>query len=267
MESPTPPFAQSYLVRFKVEDVFRLDDPITVPLLRLMIATDDVRHLQKLLVLARDVDEASTESDKLIHNGEIGHLFRLLCGHLYEVTAPFRAVDEAARGRLDEAVAADADGRTALTAVRIAYDPNRTEGLRHSFLYLIRNKIAFHYRNQELRASFEKRAKLGHLDNTLVLAESSGLSRFSFTDSLLTFTIADALGEEPPDFVQHFMQWIGEAIELAGQLDTVVGHLLGHLVAPHTNAIEMRADRVTIPPALRVARDKVEQERKRVREV
>ena len=93
MEIPTPPFAKSYLTKFKIEDVLRPDDPMTVPLLRLMIATDDLRHLQKLLVIVREVDETSTESDRLIHNGEIGHLFRLICGHLYEAATPFRAVD------------------------------------------------------------------------------------------------------------------------------------------------------------------------------
>lgn len=111
METPTPPFAKSYLTKFKIEDVLRPDDPMTVPLLRLMIATDDLRHLQKLLVIAREVDEAPTESDRLIHNGEIGHLFRLLCGHLYEAATPFRAVDQAARGRLDEAVGDDPEAR------------------------------------------------------------------------------------------------------------------------------------------------------------
>jgi len=265
MDTPTPPFAQSLLVRFKIEDVLRPGDPLTVPLLRLMIATDDVRHLQKLLVLAREVDETSTESDRLVHNGEIGHLFRLLCGHLYEAAIPFRAVDKAAGVRLDEAVAADPEGRAALAAVRAAYDPNRTEGLRHSFLYLIRNEMAFHYKDQDLRASFEKHVREGRLDNTLVLAESSGLSRFSLTDSLLTFTIADGMGEGLEDFVQHFMERIGEAIELVGQLDTVVGHLMGHLLAPHKDTMEMQQDKVNIPPALRAARDKVEQDRRRER--
>ena len=168
MEIPTPPFAKSYLTKFKIEDVLRPDDPMTVPLLRLMIATDDLRHLQKLLVIVREVDETSTESDRLIHNGEIGHLFRLICGHLYEAATPFRAVDEAARGRLDKAVAEDPEGKAALAAVRAAYDPNRTDGLRHSFLYLVRNEIAFHYKDQDLRTSFEKHLREGHLLDILV---------------------------------------------------------------------------------------------------
>ena len=263
MEIPTPPLAKSYLTKFKIEDVLRPDDPMTVPLLRLMIATDDLRHLQKLLVTAREVEEASTESDRLIHNGEIGHLFRLLCGHLYEAATPFRAVDEASRGRLDKAVADDPEGKAALAAVRAAYDPNRTDGLRHSFLYLVRNEIAFHYKDQDLRSSFEKHLREGHLVDTLVLAEGSGLSRFSLTDSLLTFTIADGMGETLEGFAQQFMARIGEAIGLVGDIDTVVGHLLGHLLAPH--AVEMREDKITIDPALRAARDQVEQNRRKAK--
>jgi hypothetical protein len=117
---------------------------MTVPLLRLMIAVDDLRHLQKLLILTRDHDGAAgTESDTLIHNGELGHLFRLLCGHLYEAAIPFRGVDRTCRGRLDAAVEKDADSRDALAAIRAAYEPGRTDGLRHSFLYLIRKKLRF----------------------------------------------------------------------------------------------------------------------------
>ncbi|PYR41159.1 MAG: hypothetical protein DMF95_31690 [Acidobacteria bacterium] len=267
MEIPTPPFAKSYLTKFKIEDVLRPDDPMTVPLLRLMIATDDLRHLQKLLVIVREVDETSTESDRLIHNGEIGHLFRLICGHLYEAATPFRAVDEAARGRLDKAVAEDPEGKAALAAVRAAYDPNRTDGLRHSFLYLVRNEIAFHYKDQDLRTSFEKHLREGHLLDILVLAEGSGLSRFSLTDSLLTFTIADGMGERLEDFAQQFMTRIGEAIGLVGDIATVVGHLLGYLLAPHRKAVEMREDQVTIDPALRAARDQIERERRKAKAV
>ena len=263
METPTPPFAKSYLTKFKIEDVLRPVDPMTVPLLRLMIATDDLRHLQKLLVIAREVDEASTDSDRLIHNGEIGHLFRLLCGHLYEAATPFRAVDLAARGRLDEAVADDPEGKAALVAARAAYDPNRTDGLRHSFLYLVRNEVAFHYKDQDLRTSFEKHLREGHLDDTLVLCEGSGLSRFSLTDSLLTFTIADGMGENVEDFAQQFMVRIGEAIALVGDIDT--GKLLGYLLAPHRGAVAMREDKVTLDPALRAARDQVEQKRQKAK--
>jgi hypothetical protein len=200
--------------------VLPIDDPLTVPLLRLMIATDDVMHLQKLLLLssAWHPEEASTDSDRLIHNGETGHLFRLLCGHLFEAAAPFRAVDHAARGRLDEAVKGDDAGVAALATVRHAYGPNSGEGLRHSFLYMIRNKIPFHYRDQELRASFERHVREGNVNNALVMAEASGLSRFTLTDSLLTLTIADGMGEQLTDFVERFMLRIGEAIQLAGRL-------------------------------------------------
>ena len=141
------------------------------------------------------------------------------------------------------------------------YDPNRTDGLRHSFLYLVRNEIAFHYKDQDLRTSFEKHLREGHLDAALVLCEGSGLSRFSLIDSLLTFTIADGMGEKLEDFVQQFMTRIGEAIGLVGD----IGHLLKHLLAPYREAVEMREDKVTIDPALCAARDQVEQDRRKAK--
>jgi hypothetical protein len=168
-------------------------------------------------------------------------------------------VDAAPGGRLDKAVANDPDGQAALAAVRLAYDPNRTEGLGHSFLHLIRNEIAYHYKDQDLRASFEKRTREGHLDNTLVLAGGSGLSRHSLTDSLLTLTIADGMGEKLEEFVPKFMARIGEALRLVRDIETVVGHLLGYMLEPHRP--EMREDKVTIDPALRTARDQVERDR------
>jgi hypothetical protein len=109
-----------------------------------MIATDDVRHRQKLLMLAWDGGETATPSDRYIHNGEVGHLFRLLCGHLYEAATPFRALDQVARDRLHAAVADDAEHRAAFAEVRVAYAENRPDGLRYSFLYAMRNSFAFH---------------------------------------------------------------------------------------------------------------------------
>ena len=85
--------------------------------------------------------------------------------------------------------------------------------------------------------------------------------------SLLTFTIADGMGERLEDFAQQFMTRIGEAIGLVGDIATVVGHLLGYLLAPHRKAVEMREDQVTIDPALRAARDQIERERRKAKAV
>jgi hypothetical protein len=263
MAIPNPPTMTTLLLALNLRGVFRPDDPLAVPLLRLMIATDDVRHLQKLLIQAWAGGESPTESDRLIHNGELGHLFRLLCGHLYEAATPFRAVDQAARGRLDEAVADDAQALAALAEVRQAYAPDRREGLRYEFLYVMRNAFAFHYSDEQLRGSYENHAQQGHLQNLLVLAEGAGLSRFTVTDSLLTFALADALGEDLEGFQRVFQERIGEAIRLAGLLAQVVDTVLAHLIERTPHSIEdRREDAVTIPPALRAARDEREARRR-----
>ena len=132
-------------------------------------------------------------------------------------------------------------------------------------MYLVRHKIAFHYDDQELRASFERHGQ-GGSEGVLVIAQGYVPSRFCLTDMLITLVIADGMKENPQKFAENYMRWIGEAIDLAGQLAIAVDHLLAYLLGPHKDRIEIRADRVTIHPAVRAATDKVEEERRRARE-
>jgi hypothetical protein len=94
------------------------------------------------------------------------------------------------------------------------------------------------------------------------MAKASGLSRFTLTDGLLTLTIADGMAEESQDFAQRFGERVDEALTLVGQLEKIVNHLLGHLMAPHRHAIEMKPDAITVPEGIRAARDRVETDRR-----
>ena len=64
--------------------VFPPDDPLTVPVLRLMLATDDVRHASTLFVIADHQVNRTQSVQQTLYAGQMWYLFRQLGSHLYE---------------------------------------------------------------------------------------------------------------------------------------------------------------------------------------
>ena len=83
--------ARAKRIEFQISRIFPTDGECSAPLLRIMLETDDSRHLQKLLINAPEHFDRSNNLDSSILNGERSHLFRLLCGHLYEAGGAFRS--------------------------------------------------------------------------------------------------------------------------------------------------------------------------------
>lgn len=255
--------AKASRIKFELSQIFPLTDPLSVLLLRLMMATNDVRHLQKLLIVTREMVDEANETERIILNGELAHLFRLLCGHLYEAGQAFRALEEKCPGRLDIAVAGDEPAKKALEYVRQAYDPNEKVGVKYSFLYPVRQFVGFHYKDEKLRETLEKHVKGGSVEGSLILTEHAGLGRYTVADHLATLLIADELSGDFEEFRQKFTDRIGEVINLAGDLGEAVDHLLAHLFDRHPSAIlEEHEDIVTVPPLVQRARENVERERR-----
>ena len=92
-------------IKFDIEKIFPVADPQSVPLLRLMMAADDVRHLSKLFVSATHRLKEANSIESSILDGELAHLFKLLSGHLFEAGKAFRNLEETCPGDLDKAVA------------------------------------------------------------------------------------------------------------------------------------------------------------------
>jgi hypothetical protein len=82
--TPTPPVSAVVVGKFDPARVFPPDDPLTLPLLRLMLATDDVRHASMLFVMADYQVRTTTGIQQTLHGGQMWYLFRLLCSHLKE---------------------------------------------------------------------------------------------------------------------------------------------------------------------------------------
>src|SRR5262249_7457038 len=87
-EMPIPGKEEGTVADVRRARWFPRDDPVPIPLLRLMAAANDARHVQKLMIAAMD-EEPANRGESLIQNGERGYLYRMLCGHLYEAGIAF----------------------------------------------------------------------------------------------------------------------------------------------------------------------------------
>lgn len=258
---PASATAPASRLKFGVRLLFPRGEAFSVPLARLMMATNDARHLQKLLIMARERVVEANEIESAILNGELNHLFRLMCGHLWEAAKVFNGLDRKGGGVLDTAMT-DARAKEALARVRAAYSPRERGKGKRSFIDVVRNFVAFHYNEQKLGKALEKHERAGQLEGTLILSPFSGLGRYTVTDNLATLLMADEVGGTFEEFSRKFGENVGDAIRLAGDLGDVVDYLIAHILSAHTDKIERRDRTITIDPLIARAREEVEKARK-----
>ncbi len=254
-------------LKFPLRLLFPHDKPFSGLLIGLLLATDDVRHLRKLLITKPDYGSEASESERAIVNGELGHVFRLMCSHLYEAMDAFTRFDDRYRSLLDEA-AIDDRARDALAKVRQARSTIWPGQGRRSFIDIVRNLVGFHYIEQKLRKTLdEHEGRLDqqgrpHLEGTLVLSPFQGFGRYTVADRLVTLLISDEIGVNLDDFPQRYMHEIGEAINLVGALADVVDYLIGYLLAKRLDQIEQHEEEIPIDPDIERAREEVERARR-----
>ncbi len=255
--------ARARRITFRPGYIFPPGDPLSVPLLRLMMATDDARHLQKRLIAAgEDLDNAN-DAEAATLNGEMAHLFRMLCGHLYEAGHPFRAIDGAPAKVLELAVADDEKGKTGLVHVRRAYAKGSDEVFHFAFLNPVRNQIGFHYNPDALNQALGAYVEMPDVEGSLTICEHAGLSRYNIADHLTALIISSLLNVKLDDLREKLNERMVETIDIAGHLAYVVDRLLLYLFERHPGCVlENRESTITVPPQLREARQKVERERK-----
>src|SRR3989442_11378505 len=151
---PKDTTAAAYRFKFDVRILFPDGQDFTEPLLGLMMATEDARHLQRLLIKVRET-EGATVSDREIVNGEIGHLFRLLCVPLFEAMKTLEGFDKKCSGLLD-AAATDARAKEALQHVRRQCPVILHRKGRRAFIDVVRNLLSAHYIGPKLRKALDK---------------------------------------------------------------------------------------------------------------
>lgn len=244
--------AKARRVRFDVQKVFAAEDPLTIPLLRLMMAVNDVGHLQRLIVVAQRRAKSLIGTPYEIANGEIGHLFRVLCGHLYEAGIAFRMLEDAAPGRLDTLVAPDPKMKVDLAEVRQAYDAKDRAGLKYSFLYPVRQYVGFHYKDEQLRTALSKYGPSGVLKGVTTFAIPVGLGRYTVADSLASLVIGESIDAfRDSDGMRNFIQRIDDVHRLANSMHWLVDCLLLSILAERPDCVlENREEEFEMPEGL-----------------
>lgn len=240
-------------IRFDLATVLPPTDPLSVSLLRLLMAVNDARHIQKLLIFANDAKPKEGSFAQPVASGEILHLFRLLCGHLCEAGIAFRSIKP---DLFDKAVPLDdEEGLQQLEYLRRSFSTDGGDALHYAYLKPIRDNMGFHYKMEPLKAALERHIADNDLNGTLIIAEFLGLSRYCIGDHLANSEVRDILGATLETYQEAFLSRMGEVIRLAGALSYVVDlFLLNVMESRPGSVIESTAGDMLVPAAVSRAR-------------
>ena len=254
MAPPTPESAPVIVSRFDPARVFPPDDPLTLPLLRLMLATDDVRHASMLFVMADHQVRQTTGVEQTLHGGVLWYTFRLLRSHLREGgNALATLLNSVADRRLQDLLRGRAAGADALERLRPAFGPE-------AFVTRVRDSIGSHYKQADIRRVYERDLATGRVDGSFVACQVGGLSRFTITDVLALRLLDEAAGSDlASGDEEEFSRRGGEVVALADDFSTFVSYLVDALFEQH--GVDTTTDTVAVPALLHAARDALERDR------
>jgi hypothetical protein len=231
-------------LRFRVADLLPASDPLSVPLLRLMAATNDTRQCLKQVIRAmRGGRRPRNTAEAAIKDGELLYLDRLLCGHLEEAARAFAGLwnEPEARARLRQVAVLDDAGRDALRLVEREF-VQRQDGFRKTFLERIRHDWAFHYIEKVYASALKNAPETGEI----LVPSSRGLGRYVIVDDLVTHGVTAAAGKTP----KAYDDAMKTAIRLADAIGRVVDGLLVGLVRERDHQISRRNYTVTLERAI-----------------
>ena len=249
----TPPIATVVVGKFDPARVLPPDDKLTLPLLRLMLATDDVRHANLLFVMANEQVDQTTGVQRALHGGQLWYAFRLLCSHLKEGGDALKTlVNSVADSRLNDLLRGRRDAIEALRRLRSAFG-------KETFITRVRDSVGFHYQQADIKRVFERDLADGRVEGAVIACEVGGLSRFTITDVLALRLLDEAAGADLAAGGAEFAKRGEEVTMLSDDLSTLVGHLVGALLEQH--GADVTKDTIEVPALLRAARDRVEKAR------
>jgi len=265
---PTPAKAKAILIRFEPLKLFPPGDALTTPLLRLMLATDDVRFASRLMIeTGQRLPSVLKGIQDLILTGEFWYSLRLLCSHLNEAGDALRRLDTTvSRARVDGLLKGWPKAIEALKSLRAVFESDERE---ESFIYKVRNWIGFHYQDQDIKRVFEKCLSLGLIEGAVTASEVSGLARFTITDGLAMFLMIEASGvdiagltaESATREIERFAKLSSdEVLPVSDALTAFVDQFVSTLLEKRGH-IGFEEGVIDIPSLVRSARDAVEAER------
>lgn len=247
--SATPERAVVKVTRFDPARAFPPDDKLTIPLLRLMIATDDARCASLHLVMADEQMRRTGGAEQALHGGRMWYLFRMLCAHLNEAgNALNTLVNSVPDARLKGLLKARPTAAEALARLRSGLG----EG---TYVRKVRDRVGAHYRQADVERVYRADLAARRVDGSLIASEVGGLSRFTMTDVLALHLMDEAAGSAT---LEEFSERSGQVTDLAQDLATFVGYLAAALAAE--SGIETTVETIEVPPLLRAARDRWQRE-------
>jgi hypothetical protein len=248
--SPTPATATVRVGRFNPARVFPLDDKLTLPLLRLMLATDDARYVGMLLVMTDyQVSQVAGTTQGALSGGQFWYLFRLLCLHLKEAHNALNCIP---KKRLTALFRGRPEGRKSKERFRaaIATEP---------FVTSVRDSMAAHYRQVDIERVYARDLAAGKVEGVVVACDVGVLSRSTITDTLALHLLDEAALGDSGGGDAEFSKRCGAVTDLVEDLSTFVGHLVAALLKEH--GVEATTETIEVPVLLRAARDAMEQAR------
>jgi hypothetical protein len=244
--------------KFKIAHVLPPNDPMTVPVLRLLMAVDDVRRAQMQLVEAHERLDVVPAPEKYRALGDWFYFLRLLFSHLHEAGIAVRRLDTNAKKRVDAALAGNEEALAALKAVRAFFN---AADYGESLIARVRNSIGSHYNDGQVAAL----VTAAIADDTLhesTVAEVGGLARMA--DPLVQAIMNSLNGGDFMAREEHALQ-VATALDLTAHFITFVDHLIHALMEQHPDAVvERREALIEIPALVRRAKEAVDAARRSI---
>jgi len=203
---------------FIPSEAFPASDPTSLPLLRLMAATNDALLIQKRTIIARAQAAALHGLDRKVLNGELGYYVRMLYGHLYEAGIAFRQLHDTLGAQIDELLKDDEEAKAALQELRDVYLDSSASGFNTAILNRVRNLAAFHYKEAQFKEGVEA---FGTTQAQIILSPHRGIGRYVITDQIMSRSVWDFVGGTK----KRLSACLERAIHLADSLGVTVSHL------------------------------------------
>jgi hypothetical protein len=247
--TPFPTVATVKVGKFDAARVFPPEDKLTLPLLRLMLATDDMRQANLLLITANHQVDQTTGIQQTFHGARLWYAFRLLCSHVKEGINAFGSLtSNVAQGRLNDLLRERPAAIEALTRLRSA-------GGKETFITKVRDSIGFHYRQGDIERVFNRDLASRRIDASVIASDVGLLSRFIITDVIALHMLDDAAGASLTGGDEEFLRRANEVTALAADLFTFVDNLVAALLKQHGSSATTKT--IEVPPLYRAACDAI----------
>lgn len=246
-------------LRFRVAQVLPPNDPMTVPVLRLLMAVDDIRRAQLRLIEAHERIDVAPAEEKYLAFGDFLYAMRHLFSHLHEAGIAVRRLDTTAKKRVDAALAGNNEALASLRALREFFNASDYD---KSLIARVRNTVGSHYNDAAVTELVQAEVAGDTLLEAMV-AEVGGLTRMA--DPLIREIMYRLNGG---DFLTQEARTtqVRKALELAGHLITFADHLFDSLIRRYPDpVVERRRALLEIPPLVIRAREAVDAERPQIK--